>query len=97
VEGLLNGVSLGTDSLGPLTADLALTSILSGTYDCGLGCNVMSLSVHFTLPNEEAATFRALFVAEEVRTVAEPRSIALLLLGLMLLAAAPRRRATRTG
>lgn len=89
MEGLINGVPVGADSIGTVTTSFLPTGVFAGTYDCGGACNSLSLILNFTLSPFSVATLAASFVVNEARQqVPEPTPWQLLALTLALLAIA---------
>ncbi|MFO1399357.1 MAG: hypothetical protein U1F48_20085 [Burkholderiales bacterium] len=92
MEGLINGVPVGTDSLGTLTASLLPTGVFSGTFNCGGACNSLTLLINFVLSPFDVTTVLANFTVNEVQfVVPEPAPWQLLLLLLALGALMARR------
>lgn len=92
MEGLINGVAVGTDALGTVTASLLPTGVFSGIYNCGGACNSLSLIINFLLSPFDVTTVVANFTVNEMQfVVPEPAPWQLLLLLLALCALAARR------
>ncbi len=98
LEGLIDGVPVGADSLGTVTASFLPTGVFAGTFNCGGACNTFGLIFNFVLSPLDAATLTATFTVNAFQQVAEPASWQLLALALALCAFARCRdvaRATR--
>jgi hypothetical protein len=82
-EFLIDGVLLGTDSLGTLTSDYAAN--YNGFYNCGLGCLFLELRIHFAASGGDdfySNISGRLEVIESDASVPEPGVAALFCLGL---------------
>ncbi len=95
LEGLINGVPVGADSLGTVTASFLPTGVFSGTFNCGGACNTFGLLFNFLLSPLDAATLTASFTVNAFQQVAEPAPWLLLVQALALCALARRRAVAR--
>ena len=82
MQGLLNGIPVGQDALGTLTASLASQIVFSGTFDCGAGCNTMSVLMNFVLSSHDNVQFSGNFTVVSA-SVPEPGTLLLLGIGLV--------------
>jgi PEP-CTERM motif-containing protein len=95
LQGLINGTGVGNDTLGTLTANLASQTVFSGMFDCGAGCNTLSVLVNFTLSAHDSAAFSGGFTVVPA-SVPEPGTLLLLGIGLAGLLFARMRLLSRT-
>ncbi len=97
LEGVINGVPVGSDTLGTVTSSFLPTGVFSGTYNCGGACNTLSLILNFTLSPFSTTNLAATFtVNESQQQVPEAATWQLLALAVALGAFAWRPRAGST-
>jgi len=83
-EFLIDGISVGSDTLGTLTSDF--TGSYSGFYDCGAGCSSLGINIHFTGSgggDTYSNVSTSFVVLEHSVTVPEPGVVAMIGLGLV--------------
>jgi hypothetical protein len=82
MQGLIHGVGVDNDSVGPITSGFGPLTVFSGTFDCGAGCVSLSALVNFTLSAGDFAGFAGAFEVVPA-TVPEPGTLILLVIGLV--------------
>jgi hypothetical protein len=80
MQGLINGTGVDNDALGTLTATFASQTVFSGTFDCGAGCNTLSLLLNFTLSSFDSVLLSGSFNVVPI-SVPEPGTLVLLGIG----------------
>jgi hypothetical protein len=95
MQGRLNGIPVGNDALGTLTASLAPQTVFSGTFDCGAGCNTLSVLMNFILSGQDSVQFAGNFTVVSA-SVPEPGTLLLFGMGLAGLLFARMRPLNRT-